>query len=303
MENFLLIFILLLFGIALRPLKLFPENAANVLNLFVIYVPLPALVLLNVPKLRFSHELVVPVVIPWIMILLSALLILFLAKIFRWRRSITGGLLLVVPLGNTSFLGIPMIKAFFGEEYIPYAILYDQFGSFLALATYGSVVLALYGGSARPGIKDIIKRVLYFPPFIALMLALVLRSFTYPHIAVSVLQMASSTLVPVVMFAVGLQISFRLPRAVVSPMIFGLIIKLVLAPLAALAICSALGIFTAPAKVSVFEAGMGPMITAGALAIIARLEPELMASMVGLGIALSFLTLPLLFQLMNILLM
>jgi predicted permease len=53
-----------------------------------------------------------------------------------------------------------------------------------------------------------------------------------------------------------------------------------------------------PARVSVFEAGMGPMITAGALAIIAGLEPELMASMVGLGIALSFLTLPVLFQML-----
>lgn len=298
MENFLLIFILLLFGIALRPLRLFPDNAANVLNLFVIYVSLPALVLLNIPKLKFSHELIIPVVIPWIMIFLSVLLILFLAKIFKWRRSVTGGLLLIVPLGNTSFLGIPMIKAFFGEEYIPYAILYDQFGSFLALATYGSVILALYGGSARPGIKDIVKRVIYFPPFIALMLALVLRYWTYPQIAVSVLQMASATLVPVVMFAVGLQISFRLRPSLIGPMMWGLVIKLILAPLAALAICSTLGIFSAPAKVSVFEAGMGPMITAGALAIIAGLEPELIASMVGLGIALSFLSLPLLFQLM-----
>lgn len=296
MENFLLIFILLLFGIILRPLKLFPENAAHVLNLFVIYVSLPALVLLNIPKLTFSHELIIPVVLPWGMILLSAILIIIFSKIFSWRRSITGGLLLVVPLGNTSFLGIPMIKAFFGESHIPYAILYDQFGSFLALATYGSVILALYGSSKRPGIMDIVKRVIYFPPFIALILALMLRYWTYPPVAISVLQMASQTLVPVVMFAVGLQISFKLPRSVVSPMILGLLIKLVLAPMAALAICSALGIFTAPAKVSIFEAGMGPMITAGALAIIADLEPELMASMVGLGIGLSFLTLPILFR-------
>ncbi|MGE5433104.1 MAG: AEC family transporter [Syntrophomonadaceae bacterium] len=298
MENFLLIFILLLLGVVLRPLKLFPDNAAHTLNLFVIYVSLPALVLLNIPKLSFSRELIVPVVIPWVMILFSFILIIILSKAFRWRRSITGGLLLVVPLGNTSFLGIPMIKAFFGQDHIPYAILYDQFGSFLALATYGSIILALYGNSAKPGIKDVVKRVIYFPPFIALILALILRFWTYPPIAVGVLQMASETLVPVVMFAVGLQISFRLPRSVVSPMIFGLLIKLVAAPLAALAICNALGIYSEPAKVSVFEAGMGPMITAGALAIIAGLESELVASMVGLGIALSFLTLPVLFKLL-----
>ncbi|MGE5400064.1 MAG: AEC family transporter [Ignavibacteriales bacterium] len=298
MENFLLIFIVLFLGIMCRHWKLFPENSAQVLNLFVIYVSLPALVLLNIPKLTFTSELIVPIILPWIMIIVSVILVLLFSRIFEWNRQLTGGLLLVVPLGNTSFLGIPMVKAFFGENHIPYAILYDQFGSFLALATYGSVILALYGKGSKPGVRDIFKRVISFPPFIALILALILKSWTFPDIALTILGSAASTLVPVVMFAVGLQLSPRLQKKLISPLMLGLLIKLIIAPLAALLICRIAGFNNEPAKVSVFEAGMGPMITAGAMAIIADMEPELMASLIGLGIALSFITLPALYQLL-----
>jgi hypothetical protein len=49
------------------------------------------------------------------------------------------------------------------------------------------------------------------------------------------------------------------------------------------------------ADVAIFEAGMPPMVTAGALAIAGGLLPELAAALVSLGMALSFITLPLLY--------
>jgi hypothetical protein len=49
---------------------------------------------------------------------------------------------------------------------------------------------------------------------------------------------------------------------------------------------------TGPAVVvTIFEAVMPPMITAGIIAVKHDLEPELVALMVGIGIPLSFLTL------------
>ncbi len=137
MENFILTTAYLVIGMVLKRAPKFPGGTAQVLNLFVIYVSLPALILLKVPELVFSKELLVPVVMPWLMLGFSAGLILALSKITGWERAIVGVLLLLVPLGNTSFLGIPMVQAFFGGEGIPYAVFYDQFGSFLALATYG----------------------------------------------------------------------------------------------------------------------------------------------------------------------
>jgi len=222
-----------------------------------------------------------------------------LARLLVWDRPTTGCLLLVVPLGNTSFLGIPMVKVFFGEAAIPYVVLYDQFGSFLALATYGSLVLGLYStAGVRPDLNSVAKKIATFPPFLALLAALVLRNFAYPAVATSLLQALAATLVPVVMIAVGYQLTLRLNRAVLAPMGFGLVIKLVAAPLSALLLCRLAGLNDEPARVAIFEAGMPPMVSAGALAILADLSPPLTAALGGLGIILSFVTLPLLYQLL-----
>lgn len=299
MENFIITISLLLIGMALKRLPDFSGQAGNVLNLFVIYISLPALILLKIPDLVFSKNLLVPAVMPWAMLLFSAALIFFLSTLLKWDQPTTGCLLLLVPLGNTSFLGIPMVKAFFGEQAISYALLYDQLGSFLALATYGSLILALYGsGSSKPTVKRVVRKVISFPPFIALILAFILRGSPYPPIALSLLKMLAATLVPLVMIAVGYQLTLRLSRDVTSQLGIGLFIKLVVAPMAALLLCKTLGLQGEAAQVSVFEAGMPPMVSAGALAILANLSPALTAALVGIGIVLCFATLPILYQLL-----
>jgi predicted permease len=299
MENFVITISLLLIGMALKRMPSLSDETGNVLNLFVIYISLPALVLLKIPELVFTRNLLVPAIMPWGMLLLSVALILLLSKFLKWNRPTTGCLLLLIPLGNTSFLGVPMVKAFFGENAIPYALLYDQLGSFLALATYGSLILALYGtGNDKPTVTTVIKKVISFPPFIALILAFILRAFTYPPIAVSLLKILASTLVPLVMIAVGYQLTLRLSRDVTSQLSIGLLIKLIVAPVAALLFCKVFGLEGEAVQVSIFEAGMPPMVSAGALAILANLSPVLTATLVGIGIVLSFVTLPLLYQLL-----
>jgi hypothetical protein len=192
-----------------------------------------------------------------------------------------------------------MVKAFFGESAIPYALLYDQLGSFLALATYGSLILALYGtGESKPAVGTIVKKVISFPPFIALVLAFILKAFPYPPVAVGLLEILASTLVPLVMIAVGFQLTLRLSREVTSQLFVGLSIKLVAAPVAALFFCKIAGLEGEAVQVSIFEAGMPPMVSAGALAILANLSPALTAALVGIGIVLSFATLPILYQML-----
>lgn len=298
MENFILTVSFLLMGMGLRRLPNFPRETSQALNLFAIYLSLPALVLLKVPQLHFSPDILVPVVMAWGMLAVSALMVLILSKILGLEKETTGVLLLLIPLGNTSFFGIPMVHAFFGESGIPYAVLYDQLGSFLALATYGAVVLALYGSGTKPTAISVLTRVVSFPPFIALMLALACRSLTFPAPLLALLNGLAATLVPVVMVAVGFQLSLRLSPEVLKPLGAGLMIKLAVAPLIALLGCRLLDLNSLAAQVAVFEAGMPPMVSAGALAIMAGLSPRLTAALIGLGIVLSFLTLPLLARLL-----
>ena len=298
MNDFIIILTYLIAGNLMRRTK-FPKNTGNVLNLFVIYLSLPALILLKIPELQFSRELLIPAVMPWVMLLLSACFILVLSKRFKWERPVTGALLLLVPLGNTSFLGIPMVQSFFGPQAVSYAVLYDQLGSFLALATYGSLIIALYSrAEARLSFFAIGKKIVAFPPFLALVGALMLKGLTYPLILKTFLHSLAETLVPLVMVAVGFQLTLQVDKGLGLPLCFGLGIKLVLAPVTALLLCRFLGLRGLPAAVSIFEAGMPPMVSAGALAMLAGFVPPLTAALVGLGIVLSFITLPLLYQLL-----
>jgi len=297
MQNFAIIVTFLIIGMALRRLPDFSDETGNVLNLFVIYISLPALILLKIPELVLSRNLLVPALMPWVMLLFSCALILGLSRFLQWDRATTGCLLLLVPLGNTSFLGIPMVKAFFGDNAVPYALLYDQLGSFLALATYGSLILALYGaGEGKTTIKGVLKKVISFPPFVALVLAFAFKTVSYPTVVVTLLKLLAATLVPIAMIAVGFQFRLQLSRDVISQLSTGLSIKLIAAPLVAFLLTKLVGLEGKVVQVAIFEAGMPPMVSAGALAILANLAPTLTAALVGIGIILSFATLPVLYQ-------
>jgi len=208
-------------------------------------------------------------------------------------------LLLVVPLGNTSFMGVPMVQAFFGEAGLPYLIIYDQIGTMLTFSTYGSLILAIYGKGGSLNLPAIARRGILFPPTLALLAGFALRPWPYPEAVELALRNTSLALIPLVMTAIGFQMRWRLQPSVLAPLGFGLGIKLVAAPLVALLLCRLLGLHGLPADIPIFEAGMPPMVTAGALAVVAGMEAELAVSLVGMGIILSFGTLPLLYFLLQ----
>lgn len=278
----------------LKRLRTLPENTSEVLNLFVIYVSLPALVMLKVPLLRFSDQLLAAVIMPWVMLAFSAGLVLLLAKKLHWSKDVLGALLLVVPMGNTAFLGIPLVESFFGEQAVMYALMYDQFGSFFIFSLYGSLVLVLFSQNKESiSIKPIIKKIVTFPPFISLLIALLLTQVTLPQTYFDFFDPIATTLIPVVMIALGYQLQLKLSANQLSPLIAGLTIKMIFAPIVALTIFMLLGLKGEVYDVTVFEAAMPPMISAGALAIMANLAPRLTAAIVAYGILISFITLPL----------
>ncbi len=300
MDNFYLILACLGIGLLLRRAPGMPATSAVALNGYALNVALPAVILANLPLLNVSRALLIPALTPWLLMLLVIALLLTLARLLEWSREVTGALLIVVPLGNTSYLGFPLVQSFFGQEAMPYAVVYDQLGSFIALAAYAPVIAALYGpGTHRPAAVSILARIFSFPPFIALLAGLALRGVELPSLANQLVDMLAATLIPVVMVAVGLQITARFHRSELSPLTFALGIKLLLMPACAWLLWMALGQDGLAVRVAVFQAAMPSMISAGAIAIAAGLAPRLVAGIVGLGLVSSFATLPLLYWLLE----
>ena len=271
--------------------RLLPDNTPEVINRLVIWLLLPALVLKAVQGLEFRAELLVLVITPWLLALLALLVVLLLSRLLGWRREVTGCLLLCVALGNTAFLGYPMVEATLGHDALAYAVVYDQLGSFILLSSFGLVVVALYGGVARPSVLAILRKVVTFPSFAALIIGLL--PWERPLLIEGLIATLAGLLVPLAMFAVGFQLRLVPSRAYALPLVVGLGLKLALLPTAAWAIATLAGADALIVAVNTLQSAMPAMITAGALATDAKLAPELAAGLVGYGILISVVWLPL----------
>lgn len=276
------------------------EQLAQALTRYVLNIAVPAMVLLHLAQLTIDQTIWVPVITPWVLLIVSMLLVTLLAKALGWSREVLGALLIVVPLGNTSFLGFPIVFSFYGNEGLGYAVLYDQFGSFIGLAVIATTLAAIFAGAkgatqSRPSAKAIAKKIITFPPFIALIIAIAVLAtdIEYPHWLAFILGLVGATLVPAVMIAVGLQLRLRVPRDDVAPFVASLALKLLILPALAFATMWLLELEGLAVKVSLLEAAMPPMITAGAIAIAAGLRTPLVAAIIGYGVLSSVLTLPL----------
>ncbi len=292
MNNLLLLILCFLAGMLLRRTRRMPDNAPATLNSFIIHVSLPALALLYIHDLKISGDVLLVAAMPWLVFGLSAGFFWLVARWLALPRATTGALMLTAGLGNTSFFGLPMVEAYYGTGVpLTTAIITDQLGSFFALSILGITVAGIYS-SGRPTAAQIVKRIALFPPFIALLIAVVLIPVEYAPWFSALLKRLGDTLAPLALLSVGLQLRLGHVREHGRNLALGLGFKLLLAPLLVfLLYVPLLGAHGLPMRVTLFEAAMPPMITAAIVAVEHELDPPLVTLMVAVGLLLSFITL------------
>lgn len=270
------------------------ERAFVAIDRVIIWFCLPATVLLAIHGLAWDPADWIPVSMSWIVFLAGAGLLTLLGRARGWSSSTTGALVMTAALGNTSFVGFPLLRAIEGEQAIATGILCDQPGTFMVLATFG-IFCASYFSSVRRSVRAMAGRVFGFPPIWALLLALLLRPLPMPVAAIWLLGWGLKTLIPLALLSVGGKLRFEraIFRRESSPAVYGLLYKLVLAPL--LMTVLLVGILRKDGemvRVTILEAAMGPMITGAIVADEYGLDPQLCSLMVSVGIPLSLLTVP-----------
>jgi predicted permease len=291
MNNLILLILCFIIGMLLRRFKRMPENAPATLNSFIIHVSLPALTLLYIHELHFSADVFLVAAMAWLLFGLSVGFFWLMGRWLHLPRTTTGALMLLGGLGNTSFVGVPMVEAFYGHAGIPTAIIADQLGSFFTLSVLGITVAGIYS-SGRPTVAEIVKRILLFPPFIALAIALLLIPVEYAGWFTVILKRLSDTLAPLALLSVGMQLRLGHVAEHKRNLALGLAFKLVFAPLVIyLLYVQVLGAHGHAIQVTLFEAAMPPMIAAAIVANEHDLDPPLVNLMVAVGIIISFFTL------------
>ncbi len=98
---------------------------------------------------------------------------------------------------------------------------------------------------------------------------------------------------PIALFSVGLQFRLQFQRGQAAAVLLALGWKLALAPLLIWLAGLAIGVSDAILTIAVLESAMAPMISAAILAEQNDLEPQLANAVLGIGIVLSLVTVPL----------
>ena len=283
-----------LLGWFVKTIRPMPVAVTAWADKYVLQIALPAVIIAKISTVTFDADVVLPVAVAWSVMLVSIVAVLIASRIFKWSRSLTGALLLVGVLGNTSFLGLGMVESLLGGDHLASAIAYDQVGTFVGLALWGSFVASTYG-AGESGWRPVLKRLSRFGPFLALLASLVFRVIDLPADVYSILNGVGKTVAPVAMCALGLRFTLNVSRSVQGPALFGLISKMAVLPGLVYVVAAIVGSPLDLAwSTSILQAAAPPMVTAGVVAVGAGLSAELVAYMVGVGTLVSFVSLPLL---------
>ena len=293
MGNFGIIALCMVLGVVLRASGRLPTDAHVTLNAVIINVALPALTFASVRKFSFDPSLAFAVAMPWVVFAVGLVFFLWIARTLKFDRGTTGCLLMTGALGNTSFLGLPMIETFFGREAMHIGLLIDQLGSYLILSTVGLAAAASFAGRSASA-AEMARRILKFPPFQALLLTVATMHVPLPVWIDGMLTRLGDAIPMLAMLSVGCQLRIKDLLGNRRALAVGLGFKLLLVPafIASLYLGLLPGGMRDTVDVTIFESAMAPMIGGAIVAAQYQLNAPLTGLMVGVGIPLSLLTAP-----------
>lgn len=289
MVNFILIAGSLLMGLLFNIFGSLPRDSYKGINAWVLFVALPALSLKYIPSIEWSHHVIFPAIAPVIGWVGAWLAVTVYSSKFRVDNATRGSLKLSTGLANTSFLGFPLVVAYFSEEALSIAIISDQV-TFMLLTTVGIITALRAADGETVSVGVIIRRAIKFPPFIAFIFALVLPQFFDLSPLNPILDRLIATVGPLALFSIGLQLKFSEWKTEWRNLSFGLLFKLFISPALVLAAALLLNMKGTIPQVSILQAAMPTLVTGSLLADEYKLNPQLANLMVGLGIFISFLS-------------
>jgi malate permease and related proteins len=296
--NLALLVVCFLVGVLARRTRALPEDSHRAVNAWVMWVSLPALVFRSLHGAKLDGTLLASAALLWGVFAVPAAVALVLARRGAAKEPL-GAVALCAGLGNTAFVGLPLIEALAGPQALPAAAVVDQLGTFLAVFLLAIPFATLLGGGTL-SLGRALGRMMRAPAMVALVLAFALRDVTVGAPVDVVVGRLADMLSPLALASVGWQLDARALRGNGWRVAAGLGWKLVLAPALVLAVLllwhGALG---PTERVVVAQAAMAPMVTAGVVAAEHKLAPGLAAALISVGVPLSLLTVPLWWRLIS----
>lgn len=299
MVNFVLIAVCIIAGMVLKATKSIHPDAHKGINTWILYLALPAVSFKYLPKMHWTAEMIFPVAAT----LLTSVFCFFFMMLYTrhkgYSRRSRSTLELVSGYSNTSFIGFPLVSAFYGESFLSIAVICDQ-TMFFALSTLG-IIAAVKGGNASGTIsaKFILRRLLTFPPLLGCIAALLLSQYIDFAPVEPLFDKLAATVSPLALFSVGLQLKFNGWKKLIPQMSVSMLYKLILAPAITFGLALLLGMKGNIAKITIFESAMPTVLTSSIIAEQFRLNTKLTNLTIGFSIILGLITSALWYQIIE----
>ena len=222
-----------LFGFVFGKLKIFDLGHAKVLNLFLFYVAVPALIIKFVAQSEIG-QVDLKQIVSYFLMQGSLGFITFLLTSKFFKRTIPESIIwaLMVALSNHVTLLLPITKIYFGTEVITQVtsiilmdgvILLSVIAFFLELTTKKNIRLTTF-------IKNIVLNPMIFSILIGLLL-FVFKINIYDTTIDYVLSVLAACVSPIGLFAIGITLSFYTHKVINKLTTSISILKLVVSPI------------------------------------------------------------------------
>lgn len=270
-----------------------PRDTSSALMSWVLYVAWPAAALQSARSVGIDSAMLSGAAWLWGLFAVAIVAVAIAIFAFGLRRPTAGAMLLASGTGSTAGFALPFIEQYCGAHCLAPAIVLSVIGSALAFSVLGvAASCVLSQGRVRIGL--IVRRIVVFPPLVALAVGLLLPQDFLPQFAQLALHDLAATLAPIAIVGVGMHLRALPNRKRLAPIAAALCFKLVMAPAAVLlgvaTIGPALGSF---GKLLVLLAAMPPLISSIALAREYEFEADLSAEIAAFGASLALVTVPL----------
>lgn len=281
-------------GYIAKLLRLVGNKQSGILLGFLLNFALPAQIFNGTYHAHVDMDFLLVCLISFICSISGGALLFVIGKCIKLERKSLISISFMGALGNTLFLGLPIVNGALGEVYANKVPIYDQIVTGIPIAFLAPLVLSM-GGKGVFSVRAIILRLFQSPLFLSFLCALLLKALPLeiPDVLFTPLKNLAQTATPVALFAIGVQMSLRSIKEewkLTSILLFG---KMIFAPLLLFTIVFiGFGGFSDLWRMSLIEVAMPPVVSAGAIVIKAGLNAKLAVSAIALGILFSFVSVP-----------
>jgi predicted permease len=187
------------------------DNADLFLKLFF-YLALPAVILLSIPSIPLTHELIFFPLIAILIFVINLILAWIASCIFKLEAKTKGVFLIGTIIFNGSF-AYPFVMVSYHEEAMAGVYLYD-FGNAIVTFSIAYYLACRYGQNGRKQQRIWLK---FFksPPLVTLIVAIFLNlsGIPIPNVGENLLRIFSGLLTPLIMLSLGIYFNPRIVRA------------------------------------------------------------------------------------------